>query len=171
MLSHSDEFRVELHLSSVVKDVAFAQFIVSEQQELSEEERLSVFEVLALNQIREGKREGLDPVVIDSLFRRGMTEKRGRTKGVYYVLSKSYYEFTGTEGEYTRHVNWSAEQAWAVILSHFGTFPQARMRDFESILQSHMTRRQVKVAIERLVKNGDLLQLGKGSGTYYLISP
>lgn len=160
-----------MHLSSVVKDVAFAQFIASEQQELPEEERLSVFEVLALNQIREGKREGIDSTVIDSLFRRGMIEKRGRTKGVYYVLSKSYYEFAGKEGEYTRHVNWSAEQAWAVILSHFSSFPQARMRDFESILQSHMTRRQVKVAIERLVKNGDLLQLGKGSGTYYVISP
>ena len=34
-----------------------------------------------------------------------------------------------------------------------------------------MTRRQVKVVIEQLVKNGDLLQLGKGSGTYYVISP
>jgi len=45
------------------------------------------------------------------------------------------------------------------------------MRDFESILQNHMTRRQVKVVIEQLVKNGDLLQLGKGSGTYYVISP
>lgn len=169
--SHSDEFRVELHLSSVVRDVAFAQFIASEQRELPEEERLSVFEVLALNQIREGKREGVDSAIIDSLFRRGMIEKRGRTKGVYYVLSRSYYEFAGKEGEYTRHVNWSAEQAWAVILSHFRSFPQARMRDFESILQNHMTRRQVKVVIEQLVRNGDLLQLGKGSGTYYVISP
>lgn len=50
--SHSDEFRVELHLSSVVKDVAFAQFIESEQRELPEEEQLSVFEILALNQIK-----------------------------------------------------------------------------------------------------------------------
>lgn len=81
MLSHGEEFRVELHLSSVVKDVAFAQFIASEQQELPEEGRLSVFEVLALNQIREGKRDGIDSTVIDSLFRRGMIEKRGRTKG------------------------------------------------------------------------------------------
>ena len=169
--SHSDEFRVELHLSSVIKDVAFAQFITSEQRELPEEERLSVFEVLALNLIREGKREGIDSAIIDSLFRRGMIEKRGRTKGVYYVLSKSYYEFAGKEGEYTRHVNWSAEQAWPVILSHFKTFSQARMRDFESILQNHMTRRQVKALIEQLVKNGDLLQLGKGSGTRYAISP
>lgn len=45
------------------------------------------------------------------------------------------------------------------------------MRIFESILQNHMTRRQVKVMIEQLVKNGDLLQLGKGSGTYYVINP
>ena len=169
--SHSDEFRVELHLSSVVKDVAFARFISSEQQELPEEERLSVFEVLALNQIREGKREDVTPEMIKRLLKRGMVEKRGKTKGVYYVLSKSYYEFAGKEGEYTRQVSWTVEQAWPVILSHFANFPQAKMRVFESILQNHMTRRQVKVMIEQLVKNGDLLQLGKGSGTYYVINP
>ena len=45
------------------------------------------------------------------------------------------------------------------------------MKDFETILQNHMTRRQVKAIIEQLVKTNDLLQLGKGSGTYYVISP
>lgn len=45
------------------------------------------------------------------------------------------------------------------------------MKDFETILQNHMTRRQVKTMIEQLVKTNDLLRLGKGSGTYYVISP
>ena len=169
--SHSDEFRVELHLSSVVKDLAFAQFIESEQRELPEEEQLSVFEILALNQIKENKHANIEPLLIESLLKRGMIEKRGKTNGIYYVLSKSYYEFAGKEGEYTRQTNWTVDQAWPVILSHFATFNQAKMKDFETILQNHMTRRQVKAMIEQLVKTNDLLRLGKGSGTYYIISP
>ena len=45
------------------------------------------------------------------------------------------------------------------------------MKDFETILQNHMTRRQVKDLIKQLVETNDLLKLGKGSGTYYVISP
>ncbi len=169
--SHSDEFRIELHLSSIVKDVAFAQFIESEQRELPEEERLSVFEVLALNQIKENKRAEIEPDIINSLLKRGMIEKRGKTRGIYYVLSKNYYEFAGKEGEYTQQVNWTVGQAWPVILSHFSAFTKAKMKDFETMLQSHMTRRQVKAMIDQLVRHGELLKQGKGSGTYYTISP
>ncbi len=168
--SHSDEFRVELHLSSVVKDVAFAQFIESEQRELPEEERLSVFEVLALNLIKENKRANVESSLIASLLKRGMIEKRGKTNGIYYVLSKSYYEFAGKEGEYTQQVNWTEFQAWPIILEHYKTFPQAKMKDFETMLQSHMTRRQVKSLIEQLVKKGYLLKNGKGPSTYYNIT-
>lgn len=63
--SFSDEFRVELHLSAVVKDVAFAQFIASEQRELPEEERLSVFEVLALHKLKENKRAEIELSLIE----------------------------------------------------------------------------------------------------------
>lgn len=169
--SFSDEFRVELHLSAVVKDVAFAQFISSEQRELSEEERLSVFEVLALYQLKENNRAEIEPSLIDSLLKRGMIEKRGKTSGIYYVLSKSYYEFAGMEGEYTRQINWTKTQALPVILTHFSSFSRAKMRDFETILQGHMTRRQVKSLIEQLVKEEYLLKFGQGSGTYYILSP
>lgn len=169
--SFSDEFRVELHLSAVVKDVAFAQFIASEQRELPEEERLSVFEVLALHKLKENKRAEIEPSLIDSLLKRGMIEKRGKTSGIYYVLSKSYYEFAGMEGEYTRQVNWTIVQALPVILTHLSSFSKAKMKDFETILQGHMTRRQVKSLIEQLVKEEYLLKCGQGSGTYYIQSP
>lgn len=169
--SFSDEFRVELHLSAVVKDVAFAQFIASEQRELPEEERLSVFEVLALYQIKENKQAEIEPALIDSLLKRRMIEKRGKTSGTHYVLSKNYYEFAGMEGEYTRQVNWTITQAWPIILTHFTAFSRAKMKDFETILQGYMTRRQVKTLIEQLIKEGYILKSGQGSGTYYTVSP
>ena len=169
--AHSDEFKVELHLSAVIKDVAFAQFLASEQRELSEEDRLSVFDVLALSQIKEDKRADIEPSILESLLKRGMIERHGRTKGVYYVLSKSYYEYAGKEGEYTRQASWTVEQASSLILGHLSSFPRAKMGAFEAALQGHMTRRQVKVVVDLLVRNGDLLKLGKGPGTYYEISP
>ena len=88
--THSDEFRVELHLSAIVRDLAFAQFIASEQLDLAEEERLSVFEVLALHQIKEDKHAAIEASLLNSLLQSGLIEKRGKTSGVHYIWSKSY---------------------------------------------------------------------------------
>lgn len=169
--SHSDLFKVELHLSAIVRDVAFAQFIASEQRELPEEQWLSVFEVLALYQIKENKRAEIDAALIDALLKRGMIEKRGKTSGTYYVLSKSYYEFAGLEGEYTKQAVWTMRQAWPIMLTHFESFERAKMKDFEDLFHGHMTRRQVRTLVEQLVKSGELLKFGQRSATYYTISP
>ena len=90
--SHSDPFRVELHLSAVIKDKAFAVFLESEQRDLADEDRLSVFEVIGLNHIRMNKSELVEKSIIKSLLERGLIEKRGKTSGTYYILSKNYYE-------------------------------------------------------------------------------
>lgn len=169
--SHSTDFQVELQLSAKIKDIAFAQFIASEQKALPEEERLSVFEILALEQIRNDKYANIDPSILRTLIQRRMIEKRGKTKGTYYLLSKSYHEFAGKEGEYTRHQNWSFEQAWTVILAHFSSFERGKMKAFEEVLQNHMTRRQVRQLVEQLVEKKHLLKQGKGSGTYYTVGP
>ena len=49
--SHSDMFKVELRLSATIKDKAFALFLESVQQSLTEEQKLSVFEIIALDKI------------------------------------------------------------------------------------------------------------------------
>ena len=168
--SHSDPFRVELHLSAVIKDKAFAMFLDSEQRDLPEEDRLSVFEVMALNRIREGKSNDVDKEMLKDLLERGLIEKRGKTRGIYYILSKSYYEFCGKEGEYSQIEDWNAVQAWPVVLAHFSTFKKAKMRDFVSILGTHMTRRRIRVIIDQYVEQGYLSKEGVGSGTLYFIS-
>lgn len=168
--SHSDPFRVELHLSAVIKDKAFAVFLESEQRDLPEEERLSVFEVMALNQIRMDKSELVDKDLINSLLERGLIEKRGKTSGTHYILSKNYYECCGKEGEYSKNEDWSASQAFPVILAHFNTFKKAKMKDFVSVLGSHMSRKQVRNTINLLVEQGILSKDGIGSGTIYYLS-
>ncbi len=167
----SDDFRVELHLSAEIEDPAFAKFINAKQRELSEEEKLTVFEIITLNQIREKQCDELNHKSIDSLLKKRMIEKRGRTKGTHYVLSKEYYEFTDEKGEYSRQAKWNDSQAQQMILAHFTSFPQAKMRDFEAILSEHITRRQIRRIVKQLVESGLLLQKGVGSGTYYMVDP
>lgn len=149
--SHSDSFRVELQLSAVVKDKAFAKFLESEQRDLPEEERLSVFEVISLNEIRQGKSQTVEKDSIEKLLSRGLIEKRGRTRGTYYILSKSYYEFSGQEGEYTQKDDWGINQVMSVIMPHLTKFGKAKMKDFAKLLEGHLTRRQVRTVIEKLV--------------------
>ncbi|MCR5445337.1 MAG: putative DNA binding domain-containing protein [Bacteroidales bacterium] len=168
--SKSDSFRVELHISAVIKDKAFAMFLNSEQRDLPEEEKLSVFDVIALNAIREGKSNTVSKDVLKELMKRGIIEKHGKTRGTYYTLSKSYYEFCGKEGEYSQVKDWNAVQAWPVILAHFSTFKKAKMRDFVSILGTHMSRRKIRVIIDQYVAQRYLAKEGAGSGTTYFVS-
>lgn len=168
--SHSDPFRVELHLSAVIKDKAFAMFLDSEQRELADEDRLSVFEVMALNRIREGKSNEVDKEMIKDLLERGLIEKRGKTSGTYYILSKSYYEFCGKEGEYSKKDDWGIEQVLSVIMPHMAKFKSAKMKDFVSLLDGHLTRRQVRLVITQLVEGHYLEKEGEGASTAYIIS-
>lgn len=167
--SHSDSFRVELHLSAVIKDKAFAMFLESEQRDLPEE-RLSVFDVISLNEIRQGKSQNVERDSIEKLLSRGLIEKRGRTRGTYYILSKSYYEFSGQEGENSQKEDWGINQVMSVIIPHLTKFGKAKMKDFAKLLEGHLTRRQVRTVIDKLVASQLLIKEGEGPSTTYKIA-
>ena len=141
------------------------------QKELPEEQRLSVFEIVALNQIREESHANLPADTLQSLLSKGMIERRGRTKGTHYVLSKVYYEYSGNEGLYSKHLRWNEKQAQICILGHFENFKRAKMKDFVTVLEPHMTRRQIRMLIDQLVTQSMLLRVGKGSATHYELHP
>ena len=44
------------------------------------------------------------------------------------------------------------------------------MKNFAQLLEGHLTRRQVRSAIERFVANQILVRQGEGSGTIYKIA-
>lgn len=168
--SHSDPFRVELHLSAVIKDKAFAMFLDSEQRDLPEEERLSVFEVMALNHIREGRSNDIEKDMLKALQERGLIEKRGKTRGTYYILSKSYYEFCGKEGEYSKKDDWDLNQVLSIIIPHLTKFGRAKMKDFANLLDGHLTRRQVRLMVNQFVDREYLTKEGEGAATTYRIA-
>lgn len=167
--SKSDDFQVELNLSAVIEDKAFALFLQSIQSELKDEEKLSVFEVIHLNRIRIGDNNyPYNKKIIQTLQDRGLIEQRGKTKGTYYVLSKAYYEFTDEKAKYSKS-NWGHDKAFYIILQHLKDFERAKMKDFVDLFEGQITRKQVRNIVIKLVEGKQLSVNGTGSGTYYTV--
>lgn len=169
--SGSDAFNVELILSAIIQDKAFALFIESVQQNLAEDNKLSVFEIVVLDKIRRNeKTTALDKAVIKQLMDRNLIEKRGKTNGIHYILCRSYYEFSGNTAEYSKKSDWNTSQVTSIIIPFLTKYNKAKMGDFVKLLDGHLTRRQVRVCIQHMVDQNILTASGKGYGTYYEIS-
>lgn len=169
--SGSDAFNVELILSAIIQDKAFALFIESVQQNLAEDNKLSVFEIVVLDKIRRNEKTiALDKAVIKQLMDRNLIEKRGKTNGIHYILCRSYYEFTGNTAEYSKKSDWNTSQVTSIIIPFLTKYNKAKMGDFVKLLDGHLTRRQVRVYIQHMVDQNILTASGKGYGTYYEIS-
>ena len=165
----SDDFQVELQLSAVIEDKAFARFIGGIQQELSNDEKLSVHEVIHLNHIRSDNRTfHFDNKIIQRLLKRSLIEKHGKTRGMYYTLSRIYYEYTDEKGKYSK-TDWDNEQAFMLMIQHLQKFESAKMKDFVDIFDGRLSRKQVRNIVENLVNNRQLNKNGTGKGTFYTV--
>lgn len=164
----SDSYQVELHLSAIIEDKAFALFIESIQAELDDNKKLSVQEVICLNQIKKDSKN-YDKKIISKLLHRNLIEKRGKTRAIYYVLSKAYYEFSGEKGVYSKKIELNKEQAFLIILEHFNQFEKAKMQDFIDLFNGRLNRKQVRNIVAKLVETGKLKQDGIGKGTFYIV--
>ncbi|MFW6351552.1 MAG: ATP-binding protein [Bacteroidota bacterium] len=168
--SESDDFHVNLKLSSVIEDKAFALFIESVQTEYKDDEKLSVFEIIALNKIKKGlSKNEINPKMLDRLIKRGLVEKKGKTKGVKYILTREYYEFIDEKASYSKETDWDDKQAFLIILQHLQKFEKAKMKDFVELFEGRLTRKQVRYIVEKLVERKDLEKEGQGKGTTYTI--
>ena len=145
----SDDFQVQLILSAIVKDRAFALFITKLQQERSE--KLSVQEILFLEAIREGKsKEELDKTIAEKLYSDGLIEKVGKTNRQQWRLSKAYYSFTNKEADYTKNTPIDESFALMRISQYLQSFGKAKMGKFVELFEHQLTRDQVKTIIYKL---------------------
>lgn len=169
--TRSDDFKVELSLSAIMQDRAFALFIESVQQGLSDENKLSVFEIIVLDKIRRGVQNPREEKkTIDQLLTRGLIEKRGKTNGISYVLCRSYYEFSGNSAEYFKKSSWNLEQARSLVIPYLLEYKSAKMGDFVKLFEGHLTRKQVRMFVQQMIDENILSSEGKASGTRYRIS-
>lgn len=169
--SKTDSFCVTLILSSKIEDGAFSQYINSIQDSLPDDSKLTVYDVLTLNAIRQVKsRQNLDKKIVSRLMKSGVIEQRGRTSGTYYILGKDYYEMAGRLSEYSKLTDWDENQVLSMIASFLRKNNAAKMGDFVLLFAGHLSRKQTRSFIEKLVGNGMLSSKGDGKGRTYFLS-
>ena len=166
--AYSDNYQVELRLSGVVEDKAFALFIRRIQQDRKNREKLSVHEVIALNKIRKGlEKKSIDVAMLKKLEKEELIERIGKTNSQKVILSKLYFEFTDNRAAYTDGKPIDVYQVGIVIMNHIQEFGKGKMKDFEFLLRNFMSRGQVKYVISKMVADGLLDKKGQGKGTEY----
>ena len=167
----SDDYQVVAILSSTVKDPGFALFIKSIQEELPENQKLSVFDILTFCAIKDGH-VPLDKEIAKKLLAMGYIEKRGKTSAIRYILPRRYYELTNNLSEYSGLTDWDDNQVLAVLIPFLNKYGKAKKRDIARLIGSHISETQLRRTIERLsVPNGPLVKKGKTTNTEYSLSP
>lgn len=168
--TESDNFQVSLKLSATIKDRAFALFIDSIQKELSQNQKLSVLEIITLNKIKNGfSKMDLDLQQISKLLEKKLIEKRGKTNAIFYILSKDYYEFTEERAKYYKYQELDDIQVLTTIIQYLLKEKIAKMKDFVSLFDGKLSRRQIRVRVDKFVAVKSLGREGKGSSTTYKI--
>ena len=167
--TQSDDFSVTVILSGSVKDTGFAMYVKSIQQELPDDGKLSVFDVLALCEIRDGAKRPKDRAITEKLVRLGYLEKHGKTNAVYYILPRRYYEMTGNLAEYSNVTDWDADQVLAVLAPYLLKYGKAKKAEIMKIVGEHLSEKQLRKYIDTLLDNGMLRKEGeRGNTTYYI---
>lgn len=167
----SDYFQVNLKLSAVIEDRAFALFIVAVQEELPEADKLSVLEVITLNMIKKNvSKKDLDVEIVSKLLEKKLIEKRGKTNAVYYILSKDYYEFTDEKAKYYNLQELDEGQFFNIIVQFLLKEGKAKMKDFVGLFEDKLSRKQVRTRVEKFVSSETIEQQGEGSTSIYKIN-
>lgn len=169
--SKTNDYQVTAILSATVKDPGFALFIKSIQQELPENQKLSVFDVLTFCAIREGK-QPKDKKIAKRLYSMGYLEKRGKTSAIRYILPRRYYELTGNQSEYSELTDWDDEQIWSVLFRYLKKYGTAKKTDIAKLIGQHISDSQLRRLLERLSEgpNPPLIKEGKTRNLTYSLS-
>lgn len=166
----TDDYQVVAILSARVKDPGFALFINSIQQELPENQKLSVFDILTFCDIKEGL-QPKDKEIAKKLFSMGYLEKRGKTSAIRYILPRRYYELTNNIAEYSGLTDWDDRQVFAVLLPFLTKYGKAKKSDIARVIGSHISETQLRRIIERLSQpGGPLVKSGKTTNMVYSLS-
>ncbi len=165
----SDDFDVVAILSALVKDASFAFFVQSIQRELSDNEKLTVFDVMELCKIRDGERKGVDKAILKKLEEKNCIEKHGKTNAQFYTLPRRYYEMAGKTVDYSMLIDWNATQLLAVLAPYLEKYGHAKKSDILKIVGDHITDKQLRNFLNQLKLSGLIKTEGEKGKMIYLL--
>ena len=167
--SQTDDFNVTATLSASVKDPGFALYVQGIQDSLPDDNKLTVFDVLALCEIRDGAKRPSDKEIAWKLEKLGLIEKHGKTNAQYYILPRKYYELSGDLAGYSLKTDWDINQMWAVLCPFLQKYGKAKRGEINKLLGSHISDKQFRNFIDELKAKGFIRTEGeRGQMTYSL---
>ena len=167
----TDLFQVVLKLPGIVQDKAFAMFIAEVQGQRSPADKLSVYDVMTLDNIRAGSpKMDLDADRVRHLLQQELIEKVGRTNNQRYRLARQYYSFTNQEAAYSASSPLEESKAVMLIIQHMQEFGQAGMKDFTELFKSFYTRSQTKYLVYKLLAMNFLERNGTANNPHYTLN-
>lgn len=167
--SETDDFNVTAILSANVKDKAFAMFVQGIQQSLPEDKKLTVFDVMTLCEVRDGKKPLSNKQIAHKLEQMGFLEKRGKTNAVHYILPRRYYELAGDTAAYSLATDWDIDQVWAVIRPYLQKYGKAKRADLDKVIGNHISEKQMRRYLDEFREKGIIETEGKRNYMYYKI--
>lgn len=148
--SRTDDFNVTATLFASVRDTGFALFIQSIQEGLPDDKKLTVFDVMALCEIRDGAKRPSDKEITLKLEKLGFIERHGKTNAQYYILSRRYYELNGDLAAYSLKTDWDINQVWAVLCPFLQKYGTAKRGEINKLVGSHLSEKQLRNILQEL---------------------
>ena len=167
--TESDDFNVTLNLSANVKDKAFAIFMRNIQQSLADDKKLTVFDVMALCEVRDGKKIPNNKQIAQKLEKLGLLEKYGKTNAIYYILARNYYELANNITEYSSKKDWNTNQVWSVIQPFLMKYGKVKRSDLDMIVEAHVSKKQMRRHLDKLKKQGLIVTEGQRKYMTYML--
>lgn len=113
----TDDYQVNLTLHGDVQDPRFLRFL--ERVSSETQDSFAIGDLIILDLIhREQDIPATFRVRLPRLRELGVIEARGRGRGVRYLLSRRFYDFTGRGGAYTRRLGLDRDTNKELLLKH-----------------------------------------------------
>lgn len=167
--AQTDDFSVCVTLSGTIKDPGFALYIQEIQEGLPDDAKLTVFDVMALCEIRDGAQRPSNREIARKLEKMGYIEKHGKTNAQFFLLPRRYYELREDSAVYSLKTDWNLIQVWAILCPFLEKYGKARRSEINKLLGDHISDKQFRKFIRTLKEKGLIRTEGeRGQTRYYL---
>ena len=161
----SDEQNVILKISATLQDENFVKYLNTIHK--SKNMSLGVDNLVLLEKIRKGIKEGVNIKTIKYLLENGLIEKYGNTSNSNYILSREYYEYVGELGIRTKRIGLSRSEYKSLIMKHLSENRRGRMSEFRQIFSTLKTKDITNLLVD-LKNEGKIIKKGtSGTAAYW----
>jgi len=158
----SDDYTVQLTIPAIVKDPGFILYL--EKIINLKQIHLAFEEIYELEQIREkGLLHNLD--YKNKFLELGLIEKSGSGRGIRYLLSRQFYEYSDKRGKYTKIKGISRDVKKELILKHVSNFTHATTAELQQALDMKQT--DVNNLLQELKKAKKIHHIGSRKFGYW----